>query len=128
MNAPTTASALQTIALPTLADGEIYAGILIVDGKPAHHLALLPCTTKPLSWKKAVSWAQEQGGALPTRKEQALLFANAAQAFERDWYWSGEQYAGDESFAWCQDFISGYQDYNHKDFKLRARAVRRVII
>ena len=122
------ASAPQTITLPELAAGEIYAGILLVDGKPAHHLVMLAGAAKGLTWDKAVAWAKKQGGELPARKEQALLFATAAEAFEEDWYWSCDQHAGDESYAWYQDFGYGYQYYSYKYYELRARAVRRVVI
>ncbi len=118
----------RAVAVPALAAGEIYAGILLKDGAPAHHLVLLPGEAKAVTWKKAVDWAAKQGGELPTRKEQALLFANAADAFEETWYWSGEQPASDESYAWCQGFGSGSQDYGDKYGKLRARAVRRIAI
>ena len=116
------------LAPPTLGAGEIYAGILLVDGKPAHHLILLPGDAKGLTWSKAGDWAKKRGGELPTRKEQALLFANAAEAFEHDWYWSCEQYAGYESSAWYQSFLYGTQGDFSKSSKLRARAVRRVTI
>lgn len=116
------------LAPPMLADGEVYAGILLQDGKPAHHLVLLPGDAAPLTWKKAVTWAEKQGGTLPTRKEQALLFANAADAFQREWYWSAEQYAGAEGYAWGQGFGYGGQYYYGIYGKLRARAVRRVTL
>lgn len=129
MNAPATATALQSISLPQLATGEIYAGILLTEGKPSHHLVLLAGDKAGLTWKKAGEWAKAQGGELPTRKEQALLFANAADAFKPDWYWSCEQYAGIESSAWCQYFNYGGQGTSYFDSsKLRARAVRRVPI
>jgi hypothetical protein len=128
MNAPTTASALQTLTLPALAEGEVYAGILLKDGIPTHHVILLPGEAKAVTWKKAKEWAAKQGGELPTRKEQALLFANAADKFERDWYWSGEQHADDESSAWAQHFNYGGQYYLDTTTKLRARAVRRIPI
>ena len=110
-----------------LKKGEIYAGILLVDGKPDHHVILLAGDTS-LTWDKAVAWAKKQGGELPTRKEQALLFANAAAAFQSRWYWSSEQHASNESYAWMQDFDDGGQTYDHKDDGYRARAVRRVPI
>ena len=118
----------QTITLPSLAAGEIYAGILLKDGTPSHHLVLLPNDLKPSTWKQAIAWAAKQGGELPTHKEQALLFANAAGEFEKIWYWSSEQYAGDESAAWAQGFGNGLQYYGHKASKLRSRAVRRIPI
>jgi hypothetical protein len=117
-----------TITLPQLAKGEIYAGILLVDGKPDHHVILLAGDSKPLEWKKAIEWAKKQGGELPTRKEQALLFANAATHFESAWYWSSEQHASNESYAWVQDFDGGCQDYGLKGNDYRARAVRRAPI
>jgi len=54
--------------LPALAKGEAYAGILLKDGKPSHHLVLLPGQTNA-NWKDAIAWAKKQGGELPTRKE-----------------------------------------------------------
>lgn len=124
---PAAPAAAITITLPDLAKGEIYAGILIVDGKPDHHVILLAGDTS-LTWAKAVAWAKKQGGELPTRKEQALLFANAAGEFKGDWYWSGEQHASGESYAWMQDFNYGGQSLSLKDDACRARAVRRVAI
>lgn len=125
--APKKPAAPITITLPTLAKGEIYAGILLVDGKPAHHVVLLPSDTS-LTWDKAVAWAKKQGGELPTRREQALLFANASSEFEQRYYWSSEQHASHESFAWLQYFGGGHQFCDHKDNGYRARAVRRVAI
>ena len=111
-----------------LQPGEQYAGIIVgKDGEPSHHLVLLPeqhgCTT----WKKASEWATQQGGSLPTRREQSLLFANLKDQFEKDWYWSSESYEPDTASAWFQYFTNGYQNYHHKDHNhCRARAVRRV--
>lgn len=115
------------ITIPTLNAGELYAGLVIADGKPTHHLVLLPGELEKATWEKAKAWAAEQGGELPTRREQALLFANAPEAFQRDWYWSGEQHAADPDYAWCQDFSHGYQYDNLILSELRARAVRRVV-
>lgn len=52
----------------------------------------------------------------------------AAEAFERAWYWSSTQYAGGEGCAWVQYFGDGSQDYGHKGYGYPARAVRRVLI
>lgn len=120
-------SAAVTITLPALAKGEIYAGVLLKDGQPSHHLVLLPGETTA-AWKSAIAWAKDQGGELPTRKEQALLLANAADQFKRDWYWSSEEYAGSAYFAWFQFFGTGDQSYDHKSGRYRARVVRRVAI
>ncbi len=112
-----------------LLPGEQYAGILLgADGAQDHHLILLAPAAGLITWDAAIKWAQKVGGSLPTRKEQALLFANLPAAFECAWYWSDAQYAGDESYAWAQAFGYGRQGSYLKDVKLRARAVRRLTI
>lgn len=117
-----------TITLPALADGEKYAGFLLDEsGAPTHHVILLAGDTSA-TWKKAVEWAKKQGGELPTRREQSLLFANCQAEFKGDWYWSGEQRAGGSGYAWCQYFANGSQYWLHVDYRYRARAVRRVPI
>lgn len=115
-----------SITLPKLAKGEHYAGLILEKGKPAHHLVLLPGELESATWRDAVAWAKKQGGELPSRREQSLLFANAKEHFQERWYWSGEQVAGDESYAWTQGFLIGTQYDDHKDNECRARAVRRV--
>jgi hypothetical protein len=115
-----------TLKLPKLNTGELNAGLLFLNSKPSHWLTLLPGEAKAVTWKKATAWAAKQGGELPTRKEQALIFANAAEALEETWYWSSEQRASDERYAWAQYFNDGTQDYHDKGSKLRARAVRKV--
>ena len=116
-------------ALPAIGekfeDG-IYAGITVHDNDP-HELVLLPGEFKG-TWEKAKAWATEQGGVLPSRIDQLVLFKNLKSEFKDDWYWSGEQFAGDDACAWVQDFSYGYQDYGHKDGIFRCRAVRRVPI
>ena len=65
-----------------------------------------------------LEWAKSIGGDLPTRIEQAMLWANHRDQFKNDWYWSNE-------IPWCQHFYYGIQDFFHKPNALRARAVRR---
>jgi len=113
----------------TLRPGERYAGIILGDdGMPSHHLVLLPGEADEVTWKDAQAWAEQIGGELPHRCEQALLFANLRDEFENAWYWSNAQHASDSDYAWCQDFGDGDQDGLHKNVKLRARAVRRLTI
>lgn len=114
----------------TLAAGELYAGILLDEnGQPGHHLILLPGDVEGRSWESAKSWAQEQGGELPTRREQSLLFANLKSHFEARWYWSAEEYEPEDAYAWCQTFVNGIQSNTRKDVSsCRARAVRRLEI
>ena len=118
---------MNTITLPELNEGEIYAGILLNEsGAPQHHLILLPGDNAEANWQTQIDWAKSIGGELPTRAEQSLLFANCKQHFEEDWYWSGEEYSA--GGAWCQYFIHGHQSLTHKNDERRARAVRRLII
>ena len=75
-----TASAL--LCLPEaeieLQPGERYAGaVLGEEGQIKHHLVLLAATPDSrMSWNAAKAWAASVGGDLPTRQEQALLYAN----------------------------------------------------
>jgi len=111
-----------------LLPGERYAGIVLDDnGKPSHHLIMLPGDSERASWADQMAWADCIGGELPTRREQSLLFANLC-GFEAAAYWSAETYAEDSSCAWCQTFDDGYQYFSHESAELRAVAVRRVFV
>ena len=112
---------------PELNEGEIYAGILLgKDGEQDQHIFLLPLRADDaVTFKQAQEFAKATGGDLPTRREQALLFANLPEQFEETWYWSGEEHAASSGFAWYQDFSYGNQDYDRKNDELRARSVRR---
>ena len=118
------------ITLPTLNAGEINAGIAMKeDGTPSHWVVLLPNDKPDGNWHDAMQWANEQGGELPTRQEQSLLFANAKQGFEKDWYWSSQTHDDSSEWAWFQFFFNGYQYGDHKyGSYCRARAVRRIVI
>jgi len=110
-----------------LRPGELYAGLLLDDdGKPSHHLVLLPARAEDVSWDAAVEFAKQAGGELPTRREQSLLYANLKDQFAPAWYWSGEQHEGDGSYAWGQYFDYGGQVITHKSYEGRAVAVRRL--
>ena len=123
----------RTMAFPrssiSLAPGEEYAGVILgKEGAPSYHLILLPGDKDDLSWSAAKKWAAEIGGELPTRREQALLFANLKEHFEEAWYWSREQHASGSDCAWYRNFDDGGQGDYGKTSKLRARAVRRLEI
>jgi hypothetical protein len=116
-----------------LAPGEHYAGIIVgKDGDPSYHLVLLPGQADDITWEKAMAWASEQGVeniiSLPTRREQALLFANLKEQFEERAYWSCEAHETESSWAWSQNFYYGTQYDDYRSSELRARAVRRLII
>jgi len=109
----------------TLQPGEHYAGLVLdaTTGQPSHHLVLLAGDAKELTWAEATAWAEEHGGHLPTRQEQALLYANLKREFEGEWYWSGDKSSAGS--AWDQFFDSGSQSISYLDGRLRVRAVRR---
>lgn len=124
-----TAVALSTIpaAIGAAFAGGIYAGIIRgVAGAPDQHLVLLPGDADDVDWDAAGAFAASVGGELPTRAEQALLFANLKDQFEPRWYWSCEP-AG-PSYAWGQHFYDGLQDNSTRSCEGRARAVRRLPI
>ena len=54
---------------------------ITIEAAAAYVLEILPGEFEG-TWKQAMAWAKKQGGELPTRKEQALLFANASGKFE----------------------------------------------
>ena len=115
--------------LVELKHGEEYAGLILgKDGEASYHLVLIPGQADSINWPDAKAWAVKQGGELPTRREQSLLFANLKEQFEEAYYWSGEQHASDSDYAWYQNFGSGTQYDDRTDSKLRARAVRRLAI
>ena len=116
-----------------LAPGEHYAGLVIgKDGEPSYHLVLLPGQADDITWEKAVEWASKQGGeyvaSLPTRREQALLYANLKEEFEERAYWSCEAHESESGWAWFQYFDYGHQGLSNRHYELRARAVRRLPI
>lgn len=111
-----------------LAQGEHYAGaVLDADGNHMHDLVLMAQRPgKKLNWQDAMNWAEEVGGSLPTRQEQALLFANCKPHLQPEWHWSNESHESDASSAWHCDFRIGHQDNAHKFYQFAAVAVRRV--
>ncbi len=114
-------------AMIELQPGESYAGIVLDDeGQPQHHLVLLPGQIEDADWETALAWAKQEGGELPTRQEQALLYANQKPQFGGACYWSCEAY--NSGSAWYQYFGYGTQRSLRKGALLRARAVRRLPI
>ncbi len=117
----------------SLAPGERYAGIITgKDGEPSYHLVLLPGQAEDITWDKAMEWAAKQGGeyvaSLPTRREQALLYANLKDEFEERDYWSCEAHKSESGWAWYQTFTNCTQVYCTRKRELRARAVRRLVV
>jgi hypothetical protein len=109
-----------------LQPGERYAGLILGDdGKPSHHLVLLPGDFEA-TWNDAKKLAEKAGGELPTRREQSLLFANLKDEFKAEWYWSGEQ--SSEGLAFLQYFDYGRQITSSKSYERRCRFVRRSVL
>ena len=118
---------IDAVTIP-LAAGERFAGLVLgEDGAPDYYLILLPGEVEDAQWGRASEWAAEQGGELPTRREQSLLFANLKDEFEGAYYWSAEKHESNSGWAWCQNFGYGNQSYYRQGLELRARAVRRFI-
>lgn len=112
-----------------LAIGEKYVGtITSADGSRNHHIILLPGAVSDKTWNAAKEWAESIGGELPDRVESALLFATMRDEFEEAWHWTREANASDSGSAWSQGFYGGLQGCDDISTKLRARAVRRLII
>ncbi len=127
-SASETVATAAKFALPKLAKGEVWiCGMVQPDGR-VQHTILLPGESKELNHQNALAWAKKQGGDLPDRVEQAVLFKDHRDKFKREAYWSNTQHADDSSYAWYQGFNNGDQNYSRKDDELLARAVRRVAI
>ncbi len=114
--------------IPDLQPGEHYAGVVLDEsGQVTHHLVLMaPRPDKKLQWQAAMDWAASVGGALPTRQEQALLYANCKPHLKPEWHWSSETHADDAYYAWGCFFGHGTQSRYRKSYEGSAVAVRRV--
>jgi hypothetical protein len=111
-------------------EGFYYAGI--EDGrdlwlKPAHAM---------MDHFKAAAWAEEQGGALPTRKQGKHLetikdegdfraLFNRSGSFPAGFVWLAEPLATSRHGAWCQRLSDGGQHGNHRPNELPVLCVRR---
>jgi hypothetical protein len=106
-----TPSKPEGVTTPELNSGERYAGMVLdQNGTLLHHLVLM--AQRPdgkLNWKDATAWAETVGGTLPTRQEQALLYANCKPHLKPEWHWSGETHDEDASCAWGCNFTNGDQ-------------------
>lgn len=119
---------MQEPRIKTLMPGEIYIGSIGDKNGDVHHVILLPGDAENLKWQDAIAWANSIGGDLPTRVEQAMLWANHKDQLKEDWYWSNETHHIDSGFSWCQHFRTGLQLNYHEFYELKARAVRRLPI
>jgi hypothetical protein len=113
--------------------GEIYGGIYPADSKPIWFLA----APKSMDHFNAASWATEQGGALPTRKQGDYLTTlkgkggaftelfNRGGSFPAGYVWLVEPNPTIRNYAWCQRLSDGDQGYTYRDVELPVLCVRR---
>jgi hypothetical protein len=116
------------LQLPPLAAEEIYIGAIGDAAGNLHHVILLPGDNDDATWEAQMEWAKSIGGDLPNRIEQAMLWANHRNQFQKDWYWSNETHHSESGWAWYQRFSDGFQHDGYRSNELRARAVRRLPI
>lgn len=96
-------------AIGQLLNGGTFAGLTTKPDGTHCAVVLLPGTGTDLTWTKAKTWAEEQGGELPSRPVAALLFANVKASLQPRWHWSCEEHETEASCAWYCDFDNGYQ-------------------
>ncbi len=119
---------MQQLQIPPLSEGEVYIGAIGDKNGDFYHVILLPGDNDEARFEDALAWAKSIGGDLPSRVEQAMLWAGFRDQFQKDWYWSNETHHRESGWAWCQYFSYGTQSSTRKDNELRARAVRRLSI
>jgi hypothetical protein len=117
------------------ADKTIKGALSYSDG-PANTAAMAKAGSALAQWVRGLKIGGHSDWYLPSRLEALVLFgelrqvkafdAGKPEGFERAWYWTSTQYAGEPSWAWYQGFRNGHQDDTRKSHTLRARAVRRI--
>lgn len=124
---PQPASTISLASLPAIGaalDGGIFAGLTTKPDSTHCAVVLLPGGGTDLTWKKAKTWAEEQGGELPSRPVAALLFANVKASLQLGWHWTSEEF--DASHACDCNFDYGDQNYTRKGYEGSAVAVRQI--
>jgi hypothetical protein len=119
---------MQQLQIPLLNEGEVYVGAIGDKNGDFYHVVLLPGDNDDATFDKQLAWAKGIGGDLPTRIEQAMLWAGFRDQFQKDWYWSNETHHRESGWAWYQYFDYGHQNYGDMLTHCRARAVRRLVI
>lgn len=122
---------IPAITIPPIneAAGEIYAGILLgKNGEKSRHIIVVATRAEALDFAENEEWIKTTGGRLATRREGALVYANAAEDFDKsDWYWL-EAHAERSGCAWFQYFYSGIQRWSIQDVTCFGLSVRSVDI
>lgn len=115
------------LTIPAINEGEIYVGSYGDAKGNLIHFVLLPGDNDDATWQEQIDWAKRIGGDLPNRIEQAMLWANFRDQFQKRAYWSNESHHDDANYAFYQTFCYGIQTSNRKGSRLSARAVRRIV-
>jgi hypothetical protein len=138
---PASGSASRAKSAPEIGDtegngdhkGEIYGGIDPADNKPIWFLT----APKSMDHFNAASWANEQGGALPTRKQGDYLTTlkgkggaftelfNRGGSFPAGYVWLAEPNSNYGIYAWCQRLSDRVQNYYGRLNELPVLCVRR---
>jgi len=81
-----------------------------------------------MTWHEAVEWCKSVGGELPPRDILLQCYMNEGirPLLNPEWYWSSTEF--NASFAWRQNFSTGYNYGTFKDYSYSVRAVNRVKI
>lgn len=66
--------------------------------------------------------------AFPVQTSAEAFQKGGSEAFEEEAYWTSTQHVSYSDCAWYQHFLNGSQNFSTTVTKLRARAVRRLII
>jgi hypothetical protein len=119
---------MHQLHIPPLAEGEVYVGAISDKNGDFYHVVLLQGDNDDATFDAQLAWAKSIGGDLPTRVEQAMLWAGFRDQFQKDWYWSNETHHRESGWAWYQLFSYGDQLSSDESSHCRARAVRRLPI
>lgn len=104
-----------------------FAGITTLKDGTHAAIVLLP-SQATATRAEAISWAESQGGQLPTRAEAAQLYAHAKQEFTPRVYWTADNLADDienaPGHAWGFGMDGGGLNYHDPSAQLAACAVQ----
>jgi len=111
--------------------GQSYEGgiVFYVDESGEHGLMADDHDYGKMQWDDAMRACQNKGSGwhLPTKEELKKLYENKDKASGlvnkiNECYWSSSEY--ETTSAWHQNFVSGNQNSNSKNYTLSVRAVR----
>ena len=108
-----------------LQPGERYAGIVLdAEEDPDYHLILTGDFKNRVTWRKAIDWASENGGALPNERDALMLCAN----FPFDFHGGGTCFIDDAEAHKVYDFGTRKARKVKQSTTGTALRVRRILI